>query len=373
MKEKRKHEVHPHSPLGRSRAHPRARFREGVWPGSITADASTYLRVGGYHVACRSTAALGERRNGLGGRRWWLPAALGVVLSQILIFTAWSDARAGSIVNAILLVLIVVSALGSAPWGFRAMYDREVAAGLSQQPQQVKLLTEADIAHLPFTVQHYLQFVGAIDKPQVWNYRLRFSGTLRNGPNDKWMPMTFDQQSFVDPPARLFHIESSMFGVPFTAFHRYVGPEATFRVRIASLLTVVDAHGAKMNKSETVTLLNDMFLLAPPTLIDPDIVWEEVDPMTIRATWTNAGNTVSAIVSFDNSGALVNFISDDRYMTTDGKAFEQHRWSTPVSDWRVFDGRKLPATTETIWELPGGEFVYGCFELLEVQYNVPER
>jgi len=37
------------------------------------------------------------------------------------------------------------------------------------------------------------------------------------------------------------------------------------------LLTVVDAHGAEMNKSETVTLLNDMFILAPATLIIPKI------------------------------------------------------------------------------------------------------
>ena len=48
--------------------------------------------------------------------------------------------------------------------------------------------------------------------------------------------MTAYQQSFANPPARLFLVESSMFGIPFNAFHRYVGPEATFRVRLASLL-----------------------------------------------------------------------------------------------------------------------------------------
>lgn len=253
------------------------------------------------------------------------------------------------------------------------MYEREAAAGLSQGPQQSKILTEADIAHLPPAVQRYMAFVGAIGKPQIWNYRLRFRGALRNGPDDKWMPMTADQQSFVDPPVRLFLAESSMFGIPFNAFHRYVGPQATFKVRLASLLTVVDAYGAEMNQSETVTLLNDMFLLAPPTLIDPHIVWEELGPMTVRATWTNAGNTVSAVVSFDSSGALVNFVSDDRYRTTDGKKYERLRWSTPVSGWREVEGRKLISTGETIWGLPGSEFAYGRFELLDVQYNSDQR
>jgi hypothetical protein len=303
------------------------------------------------------------------GKWWWLPAALGVVMSQILIFAAWNDAKAGSIVNLILLLPIVVAALGSVPWSFHAMYDHEAAAGLSQGPQQSKILTAADIAHLPPAVQRYMAFVGAVGKPQIWNYRLRFRGALRNGPDAKWMPMTADQQSFVDPPARLFLVESSMFGIPFNAFHRYVGPQATFKVRLASLLTVVDAHGAEMNQSETVTLLNDMFLLAPPTLIDPHIVWEELDPMTVRATWTNAGNTVSAVVSFDSSGALVNFVSDDRYRTTDGKQYERLRWATPVNGWREVEGRKLLSTGEAIWGLPGSEFAYGRFELLDVQYN----
>ncbi len=144
-------------------------------------------------------------------------------------------------------------------------------------------------------------------------------------------------------------------------------------MRLALFLTVVDTHDAEMNKSETVTLLNYMFLLAPATLIDQSILWEELDPLTVRATWTNAYNTISAVVSFDNSGALVHFISDDRSRTLDGKTYEQPRWSTPVSDWREFEGRKLPVKGEAFWTLPRGEFAYGRFELQEVQYNMTDR
>ena len=96
----------------------------------------------------------------------------------------------------------------------------------------------------------------------------------------------------------------------------------------------MDAYGPEMNKSEAVTLLNNIFILAPAALIDPNIAWEEIDPHTVRATFTNAGNTVSAMVTFDSSGALVNFVSEDRSRTIDGKTYEQLRWSTPVSDWR---------------------------------------
>ena len=308
----------------------------------------------------------------LGAQWWWAPAALGVVLSQILIFGAWSDAKAGTIANVILLIPIVVAALGYAPWGFRARYEHDVTEGLHQPVAAPKLVTEGDIAHLPAAVQRYLVFTGAVGRPQVQNYRLRFGGTLRNGPDDKWMPMVAHQQSFVSPPARLFFVKGSMLGVPFDAYHRYVGPAATFQVRAASLLTMVDAHGAEMNHSETVTLFNDMFLLAPATLIDPQIIWEELDPLTLRATWTNAGNTVAAVVSFDDCGALTNFVSDDRSRTVDGKRYERLRWSTPVRGWHDVDGRRLLGSGEATWELDGKEFSYGRFELLDVEYNVAQ-
>ena len=37
---------------------------------------------------------------------WWIPAIIGVILSQILVFTFWQDARFGSIPNLIILIVI---------------------------------------------------------------------------------------------------------------------------------------------------------------------------------------------------------------------------------------------------------------------------
>ena len=254
--------------------------------------------------------------------------------------------------------------------GFRTDYQRDVAAGLRDRKLQAGPVTEADLAHLPPVVQRYLQFAGSVCRPRVWNYRLRFRGELRNDADSRWMKIGADQHSFVDPAARLFLVKGSMFGLRFEAFHRYVGPAATFKVRLASLLTVVNAAGPEMDQSETVTLLNDMCLLAPATLIDPRIAWEGLDPLTVRATFSNAGNTVSAVLSFTDSGALVDFVSDDRSRTTDGKTYERLRWSTPVRAWGTFDGRQLPVRAEAVWREGALAFAYARFEIVGVDYNV---
>jgi hypothetical protein len=254
--------------------------------------------------------------------------------------------------------------------GFRTDYQRDVAAGLRSQPPQAGPVAEAELARLPCVVQRYLHFVGCVGRPRVWNYRLHFRGELRNDADSRWMKISADQQSFVDPAARLFLVKGSMVGLPFEAFHRYVGAAATFKVRLASLLTIVNAAGPKMNQSETVTLLNDMCLLAPATLIDPRIAWEELDPLTARVTFSNAGNTVSSVLTFDDSGALVDFVSDDRCRTADGKTYERLRWSTPVRAWGTFDGRQLPVRAEAVWGEEELAFAYARFEIVSIDYNV---
>lgn len=315
---------------------------------------------------------------------WWLPAGLALVGSTIAIATAWGDAKLGLIANVIILLPAIVAALSVAPWSFQARFDREVAVGLAHRPATSPVVADADMASLPAPVQRYLRFAGAVGKPRVWNYRLRYAGGLRSAPDKAFMVGTTDQHSFVNPPARLFLVHMSMFGVPVEAYHRYVGPEATFNVKLASLLQVVDAKGPEMNRAETVTLFNDMWLLAPSTLIDAGVVWEEVDALTVRATWTHAGNTISATLSFDASGALTNFVSFDRARAEDLKnmratemspgsavgSANRLRWSTPIEGWRDFGGRKLPASAKAIWHLPSGDFVYGHFEILDAAYNV---
>ena len=62
-----------------------------------------------------------------------------------------------------------------------------------------------------------------------------------------------------------------------------------------------------MDRAETVTLFNDMCLLAPGTLIDPETTWEAVDATTARARFTYEGQAIAATLLFASTGELVNF------------------------------------------------------------------
>jgi hypothetical protein len=180
------------------------------------------------------------------------------------------------------------------------------------------------------------------------------------------MTLVADQTNFTDPPARSFQMRAWMFGVPITGLHRYVGDAATMTIRALSLVPVADAGGPDMTRAETVTLLNDMCVIAPGTLVDPRLRWTAIDAHRAGVSLTNAGHTVSAELVFDDAGDLVDFVSDDRSQAVPGQAPRIVRWSTPLSDFRTWGALRLPSRGEARWHPPEGAFAYIELELLDV-------
>lgn len=322
-------------------------------------------------------------------RNWWTVGGVAVIASQAAITSASSPTWvAGTAVNLIILAAVSHAFLTSGPWSYRARFEQDIDRHLHQSID-AGTVTDEQVGQLPAAVQRYLRVVGAVNVPGVWNYRIRFRGRIRSSPGAPWMPFTAEQQSFTDPPARFFLMHAHMGGVPIEAFHRFVDGHATMQVKIAGVYPLVDARGDVMDRSETVTLFNDMCLLAPATLIDPVITWEPVDANTVRAHFHTVAQTITATLSFGSDGLLTNFVSDDRSRASaDGKTFTGLRFSTPVRWYtplgHFVDGGRPSGNSENSevrlavygdarWSLPDEEFTYAEFEMLSVEYNVPAR
>jgi hypothetical protein len=185
------------------------------------------------------------------------------------------------------------------------------------------------------------------------------------------MNFTAEQYSFVAPNTRLFKMNATMKGLPVDVFHSYVGSEARMRVKVLSVYPMVDASGVDFTTAETVTLFNDLCVMAPSALIGANVTWESLDEHTLLGTYTNERHTVHAKLFFDDSGALVNFTSDDRpELAQDGKTFVPRRWSTPLKAYRTYGEFKLASHGDARYAATTGEYTYGEFDIQEIEYNV---
>ncbi len=295
-------------------------------------------------------------------KEWWPVGMIAVLLSQALIFTAWQDAKFGSIANAIVL-LAAVLAFGA--WRFESSYKKDVQEALARsQSAENALIAESDIQHLPDPVQQYLRYAGVLNKPKVRSMKITFAGQMRDRGKD-YFPFQSEQYNFFDVPTRLFFMKAKMFGVTVPGYHAYKNGVATMQIKLFGLFPIIDNKGDVMNKAETVTVFNDMCLMAPATLIDKSIRWEAIDSSSAKAVFTCNSISISATLYFNEAGQLTNFVSDDRYAID----MKQYRFSTPVRDYKNFNGYNVMSYGETIWHYPEGEFVYGKFDLKNIEYN----
>jgi hypothetical protein len=240
---------------------------------------------------------------------WWLAGAIAGAVSQTAILTSWNDAKVGTAANVVLLVAAGYAFASQGPTSFRA----------------------------------------------------GFHGRFRSDARAPWMRFTGEQVStYGARTSRVFAMHATLFGLPVDVLHVFIGPAATMRVKACSVVPMVDSAGPDMDRGETAAL------------VDAPVVWHAVDDTHACGTFTNGAHTVSADVTFDDEGDLVDFVSDDRLQASrDGATFTTRRWSTPVRDYRTFGTRRLATRGECRWHAPEpqGQYCYLEFTLDHITYN----
>jgi hypothetical protein len=81
---------------------------------------------------------------------WWMLAASALVISQLLIFISWKDAKFGTLAN---LIILTATVLAYAAWSFNAQGKNEVKIFLLPIPSEKKAITKVLTGRLPPLVQ----------------------------------------------------------------------------------------------------------------------------------------------------------------------------------------------------------------------------
>lgn len=295
---------------------------------------------------------------------WWMVAAPAVVISQVLIFISWSDAKFGTIANIIALVAI---ALAYGAWNFNGMVQREQETLLSNSSTIPEIVTQDRLAGLPPVVQKWLARSGVVGKEIIRTVHLKQTGEMKTKPGGKWIPFTAGQVFTVDKPGFIWHTKINLApGITMTGRDKYENGRGNMLIKLMSIFTVADAKGPETDQGTMLRYLAETIWF-PSAALSEYIQWEQTDSLSAKATMTYGSITASGIFRFNAAGDMTGFEAKRYYDRKEGATLED--WFIRSDAWKEMDGIRVPYKSEVTWKLTGGDFTWLTLEVTELAFN----
>ena len=300
-------------------------------------------------------------------REWWPGTALtAVLLSQLLIFLSWNDAKAGTVLNLIILGLSL-PAYGYSR--FDRMAREETAELLSHIPAANDPEKGSEIFNaLPPIVKKWIRQSGTLGGEEVASVRLKQKGRMRIKSGGKWMSFSAVQYFNTNDPSFIWTTRVKVLpAVYFDGRDKLYRGEGEMLIRVQSLFNVVNEKGnEKINSGSMLRFLAETAWF-PAAGTNSYLSWEAVSELSARANFTYNGEKVSGLFTFSENGDFLSFEAP-RYMGSDRDAKEE-LWVIEALDWKNFNGHRIPSKCNVTWKLAEGDHHWLELEITDLEYN----
>jgi hypothetical protein len=234
---------------------------------------------------------------------------------------------------------------------------------LNAKAQRVeKTFSNSDLAHLPPPLQRYLRKSIKEGAPFISRLHLKQSGQMRF--NQRWIPIEADQYYSVTPSAFTWNARMKLGPAWVAARDRYSNGKGNMLISILSTFPLFDVRGPEMDHASLLRYLSELPWL-PTAFLSDNITWREIDDRNVAATITDKGVTASGIFHFNDENEIVAFISSGRFRNDTGKMTP---WSGTWSNYREFNGFRIPAEGNAVWNAPDGDFEYVRLKIEDAQF-----
>ena len=300
-------------------------------------------------------------------RAWWMPAAVGVVLSQALIVLHWPDAWAGTAANLLVAAAVIVAVSTER---FERRIDGEAEALLASPTAAApSLVRPHELAPLPAPVRRWLERSGVVGRERARTVRLRQRGGIRTGRDQAFMPAEAEQYFTVDSPGFVWRVHARMMRVlPIVGRDRYADGRGHMLIKAASLVAVADGTGPEIDQGSLLRYLAEIIWF-PSAALSRFITWEPYDDSSATATITSGGISATARFTFDDQGRVAGMIAQRHVAGERGRTLRT--WTGSNSEWRVVRGVEIPVRGVVSWKMDEGDFDYYRWEILDVEVNRP--
>lgn len=296
----------------------------------------------------------------------WLIGLIAVALSQVLVILFWKDAKFGTIPN----IIILVVSLGSfGYYSFQEIIQQETTQLLNKNLRtENKNLNYSDLNNLPDPVKKWLRNSGTLGKPFISYGKVTQIAEMQMKPEqDNWLKATAIQYTTIDNPAFIWSVDVKMNSfLNFQGRDKFDEGKGEMLIKLNSLFNIVNERGEKLDEGTLQRYLGEMVWF-PSLALSPYITWKQIDENTAQATMTYKGTSGSGKFYFNSNGDVTRF-SALRYKGNEANA-KRHEWEMNITDYKIFEGIKVPARMTSTWKLDNKDWTWLKMEVTDIKYN----
>ena len=296
----------------------------------------------------------------------WLIGITAVILSQALIILFWKDAKFGTIPNIIILAVSIVS---FGYYNFQKLIQQDTTQLLNRNiSNENRTLNESDLTNLQESVKRWLRNSGSLGKPYMSYGKVTQIAEMQMKPEqDNWLPATAIQYTTIGNPAFIWSVDVQMNGfLNFQGRDKFEDGKGEMLIKMNSLFNIVDERGEKLDEGTLQRYLGEMVWF-PSLALSPYITWEQIDENTAKATMNYKGTSGSGTFYFNSNRDVTKF-SALRYKGNEANA-KRHEWEMNITDYKIFEGIKVPARMTSTWKLDDKDWTWLKMEVTDIKYN----
>lgn len=297
---------------------------------------------------------------------WWIWGLPALLLSQALIFSAWKDARFGSLANLVLALAVLLA-------GSQSAFFKQTQSVLNQlQPSAAptqKQVTEQDLQGQPEVIQKWLRRTGAVGQPWQDSLSLSQTGRMRTSPEGAWLKFQAKQYFNALAPGFIWQAQVQMFpGVSLLGRDQWFQNHGQMLISAWGLIPVVNARGAEIDQGTLLRYLGEM-LWFPSSALRPSVQWRELSANSAEATLTVGAQTVKAVMHFGPKGDFESMLALRYYARKTGATLEKWQITANPHSLKTFSGIHIPSRYTVSWLLKEGDFDWLELDIGDLAYN----
>jgi len=293
----------------------------------------------------------------------WILALIGIGLSQVLIIIYWYDAKYGTIVNIIILLVVVVNI---ARVNFQKSVTAEITRILSASSSIQHEETLSSVETLPTVVQKWLRTSGSINIPPS-HLKIIQKGEMRMKPDGSWIGFDATQFNTIDPPAFVWNSQVNAGAlVTIAGRDKFEDGKGNMLIKPLFIYPLANSSGDEIDQGAMIRYMSEIAWY-PEAAHARYFQWQELDSTHAQLTMTYGGLTASGIFSFDAAGLIKSF-SAQRFGDFDGE-FRKEVWEVIIKEHKEINNHLIPNKCEVKWKLKDGDFTWLRLEVMDIVYN----